>query len=90
MGAFGAFIVALFSYCFRKLKTRAQTATRLIVLLIIAAIIVIIEVAFSQFDDFMMIAIFVLLFGWRMIADLVQIIRNQFDPPADGPDNSEK
>ena len=82
MGAFGAFIVALFSYCFRKLKTRGQTVARLIVLLIIAAIIVIAELAFARFDDFMMIAIFLLLFGWRMIADTVQIIRNKFDPPS--------
>ena len=84
MGAFGAFIVALFSYCFRKLKTRGQTVARLIVLCVIAAIIVVIELAFAGFDDFMMIALFVLLFGWRLVVDVVQIIRNKFDPPSDG------
>lgn len=82
MGALGAFIVALFSACFRKLKTRAQTAARLVVLLIIAAIILIVELLADIGDDWMMIAIYVLLFGWRMIADIVQIIRNKFEPPS--------
>ena len=83
MGAFGAFVVALFSYCFRKLKTRAATVARLIVLAIIASLILIAEFAFAAFDDWMMIALFVLLFGWRMIADIVLIIQNKFDPPND-------
>ena len=81
MGAFGAFFVALFSLCFRKLKTRAATAARLITLLIIAAIILIVEFAFAAFDNYMMIALFVLLFAWRIIADIVLLIRNKFDPP---------
>ena len=85
MGALGAFLVALFSACFRKLKTRAQTAARLIVLLIIAAIILIVEFAADIGDDWMTIALYVLLFGWRIIADIVQIIRNKFGPPSDEP-----
>ena len=82
MGAFGAFIVALFSACFRKLKTRAQTAARLVVLLIIAAIILIVEFTVDIGDDWMMIAFYILFFGWRMVVDIVQIIRNKFEPPS--------
>ena len=82
MGAFGAFIVALFSACFRKLKTRAQTAVRLIVLLVIAAIILVVELVADIGDDWMMIALYTLFFGWRIIADVIQILRNKFEPPS--------
>ena len=85
MGALGAFIAALFSACFRKLKTRSKTVARLIVLLIIAALIVGVELVFDIGDDWMMIAIYTLLFGWRVIADIVQIIRNKFEPPSGEP-----
>ena len=83
MGALGAFIVALFSVCFRKLKTRSKTVARLVVLLIIAATILVVEFVADIGDDWMMIALYTMLFGCRAIADIIQIIRNKFEPPGD-------
>lgn len=83
MGAFGAFLVAVFSLCFRKLKTRGQTAARLIVLLVVSAIFVAAVLIIGDNTGWTVFAIFELLFGWRILADIIQLIRGKFDPPKD-------
>ena len=81
MGAFGSLIVTLFSLCFRKLKTRAETKTRLIILLVVAAIFAIVVWIIGDDTGWGIFLFFALLFGWRMIADIILLIRNRFDPP---------
>ena len=89
MGAFGAFFVALFSLCFRKLKTRAQTVSRLIVLLIAFSIFIIVILIVGNLTGWNIFFIFALLFGWRMVVDIVLIIRNKFEPPSEEQDKSD-
>ena len=81
MGAFGLLIVTLFSLCFRKLKTRAETKTRLIILLVVTAIFILVVWLVGDPTGWDIFLIFALLFGWRMIADIILLIRNRFDPP---------
>ena len=79
MGALGAFIVGLFSICFRKLKTKKETKTRIIVLLVAAAIVALLDFAVIK-EGGIILALFALFFGWRLIADIVRCIMNKFEP----------
>ena len=81
MGALGSLIVMLFSLCFRKLKTRKDTKTRLIILTVVAAIFALIVWIVGDATGWGVFFLFALLFGWRMIADIVLLIRDKFDPP---------
>lgn len=88
MGAFGSLLVTLFSLCFRKLKTRAETTTRLIILTVITVLFVALVLIIGDPTGWTVFAIYALLFGWRILADIVQIISNKFDPPRN--DDNEK
>lgn len=80
MGAFGSLIVGLFSLCFRKLKKKSETITRIIILIVVAVILAIIVLAVGEEVGWTIYGIFALLFGWRLIADIVRCFMNKFEP----------
>lgn len=86
MGAFGALIVGLFTYCFKKLN-KQDTIKRISTLLVIAVIILLISVimyvsAETKTDSegaWFLILFYLLIFGWRLIADAVLLLRGKLE-----------
>ncbi len=97
VGGGTAAIVALFVFCIKKLKSKKELIGRILALLLFAIIVLLLSIIFAataktnadRESSWALIAFYMMLFGWRIIADAVRLLNKNYetDKP-DATDNS--
>ena len=92
VGGGTAVVVALFVFCIKKLKSKKELIDRILVLLFFAVIALLLSIIFAataktnadRESSWFLIAFYIMLFGWRIIADAVRLLNKNYE--TDKPD----
>lgn len=87
MGALGSLIISLFSFCFKKLSTKKEIKTRIVVLSLFAGVFLIISILFAIFGTtaedreggWLFVFLYIIFFGWRLIADIFCYFNRKYE-----------